>query len=84
MHHKLEIEIGGRTLIVETGEMAKQADGAVVVTYGESMILAAVVAEQAEKQRVVQHQHVSGKNPAAGALVKTGLAQFGDVGAVAA
>ena len=48
------------------------------------VILAAVVAEQAEKQRVVQHQHVSGKNPAAGALVKTGLAQLGDVGAVAA
>ncbi len=45
MHHKLELEIAGRTLTIETGEMAKQADGAVVVSYGESMILAAVVAD---------------------------------------
>ncbi|MBI2880660.1 MAG: polyribonucleotide nucleotidyltransferase [Candidatus Tectomicrobia bacterium] len=44
MYHKIEEEIGERTLTLETGEMAKQADGAVVITYGESMVLATVVA----------------------------------------
>ncbi|MFQ5692646.1 MAG: polyribonucleotide nucleotidyltransferase, partial [Nitrospinota bacterium] len=45
MLHKVEEEIAGRTLSLETGEMAKQAHGAVVVTYGESMILATAVAD---------------------------------------
>ncbi|MFQ5911644.1 MAG: polyribonucleotide nucleotidyltransferase [Nitrospinota bacterium] len=44
MHHKIAEDIGGRTLTLETGEMAKQAHGAVVVSYGESIILATVVA----------------------------------------
>lgn len=34
------IEVGGRTLILETGRMAKQAGGAVFVTYGDTMVLA--------------------------------------------
>ena len=45
MVHKVEEKIGGRTLALETGEMAKQADGAVVVAYGETVILAAAVAD---------------------------------------
>ena len=36
-------EIGGRTLTIETGKVARQADGAVVVTYGETMVLVAAV-----------------------------------------
>ena len=32
--HKKEIEWGGRTLTVESGRIARQADGAVLVTYG--------------------------------------------------
>ena len=35
------IEWGGRTLTLETGRMARQADGAVLVTYGETMVMAA-------------------------------------------
>src|SRR3954466_4840519 len=35
--------IGGQTLKIETGLLAKQADGAVLVTYGETVILATVV-----------------------------------------
>ncbi len=35
-------EIGGRTLSIETGRIARQSDGAVLVTYGETTILAAV------------------------------------------
>src|SRR5580765_1469893 len=36
-------DIGGKTLKIETGLLAKQADGAVLVTYGETVILATVV-----------------------------------------
>ncbi|HEY7954336.1 MAG TPA: polyribonucleotide nucleotidyltransferase [Polyangia bacterium] len=39
MYIKESIEVGGRTLTVETGKMAKQADGAVVVRYGDTMVL---------------------------------------------
>jgi polyribonucleotide nucleotidyltransferase len=35
-HHKVEIEWGGRPLILETGKVARQADGAVMATYGET------------------------------------------------
>ncbi|HEY6579084.1 MAG TPA: polyribonucleotide nucleotidyltransferase, partial [Rhizomicrobium sp.] len=38
-----EIEWGGRKLTLETGRVARQADGAVVATYGESVVLATVV-----------------------------------------
>ncbi|HSE94352.1 MAG TPA: polyribonucleotide nucleotidyltransferase, partial [Methylomirabilota bacterium] len=41
-----EIEIGGRTLTLETGRVAKQADGAVMVRYGETVVLATVVASK--------------------------------------
>src|SRR5512133_914692 len=36
-------EIGGRTLTIETGRMARQADGAVLVTYGETVVLVTAV-----------------------------------------
>ncbi len=47
--HVQELEWGGRTLRFETGRMARQADGAVLVTYGETTVLATVVAEHAPK-----------------------------------
>lgn len=37
------VEVGGRTLTLETGHMARQSDGAVVVTYGETKVLCTVV-----------------------------------------
>jgi polyribonucleotide nucleotidyltransferase len=40
---RVEREIGGRVLSIETGKIAKQADGAVVVQYGETVVLVAVV-----------------------------------------
>lgn len=40
---KIEREIGGKLLTIETGLLAKQADGAVTVRYGETIILATVV-----------------------------------------
>ncbi len=44
-----EIEWGGRTLVLETGKMARQADGAVLATYGETTVLATVVGDRKPK-----------------------------------
>src|ERR671932_978972 len=41
--HKLEIEIAGRALTLETGRVAGLADGAVLVTYGDAVLLATAV-----------------------------------------
>ncbi|MEO8478461.1 MAG: polyribonucleotide nucleotidyltransferase, partial [Gemmatimonadota bacterium] len=40
--HRIETEYAGRPLILETGRLAKQAAGSVLVTYGETVVLAAV------------------------------------------
>jgi len=40
---RVERKIGGRILSIETGKIAKQADGAVVVQYGETVVLVAAV-----------------------------------------
>ena len=37
------IEWGGRTLTLETGRMARQADGSVLATYGDTVVLATAV-----------------------------------------
>ncbi|MGE0214074.1 MAG: polyribonucleotide nucleotidyltransferase [Parvibaculaceae bacterium] len=47
--HVEEFEWGGRKLRLETGRIARQADGAVLATYGETTVLATVVAEKAPK-----------------------------------
>ncbi|MFP4537590.1 MAG: polyribonucleotide nucleotidyltransferase, partial [Dichotomicrobium sp.] len=44
--HRKEIDWGGRPLIMETGRIARQADSAVMVQYGETTVLATVVAEK--------------------------------------
>jgi polyribonucleotide nucleotidyltransferase len=46
------IEIGGKTISIETGRLAKQADGAVVLRMGDTMILATVVANKDAKEGV--------------------------------
>jgi polyribonucleotide nucleotidyltransferase len=43
------IEWGGKTLTLETGRMARQADGAVLATYGETMVLATAVFAKSAK-----------------------------------
>jgi polyribonucleotide nucleotidyltransferase len=43
------VEWGGRKLTLETGRMARQADGAVLATYGETTVLATVVYDKAPK-----------------------------------
>ena len=47
--HKKEIIWGGRPLIIETGHIARQADGAVMVTYGETSVFTAVTAAKKAK-----------------------------------
>ncbi|MFA6685906.1 MAG: polyribonucleotide nucleotidyltransferase [Desulfuromonas sp.] len=42
-YQKVEIEFNGKPLTIETGKMARQADGATVVTYGETKILCTAV-----------------------------------------
>ncbi|MDP3936411.1 MAG: polyribonucleotide nucleotidyltransferase [Alphaproteobacteria bacterium] len=49
---KKEIKWGGRTLSIETGRLARQATGAVLVSYGETMVLCTVVAAKAAKKDV--------------------------------
>lgn len=50
--HSVEIDWGGRPLKLETGKIARQADGAVVATYGETVVLATVVAAKAPREGV--------------------------------
>ncbi|MBN9021270.1 MAG: polyribonucleotide nucleotidyltransferase [Rhizobiales bacterium] len=46
---RVEIDWAGRPLVLETGRIARQADGAVLATYGETTVLATVVAAKAER-----------------------------------
>ncbi|MBF0166957.1 MAG: polyribonucleotide nucleotidyltransferase [Alphaproteobacteria bacterium] len=43
---------GGRKLVIETGKIARQADGAVLVTYGDTTVLATVVAMKTPRQGI--------------------------------
>ncbi len=43
MVQTVELEVAGRRLRLETGRMAKQADGAIVATYGDNVVLATAV-----------------------------------------
>ena len=47
--HSVELDWAGRSLKLETGGMARQADGAVLATYGETIVLATVCAARSEK-----------------------------------
>src|SRR6186713_1811367 len=50
--HTVELDWGGRTLKLETGKVARQADGAVLATYGETTVLATVVAAKQPKEGI--------------------------------
>jgi polyribonucleotide nucleotidyltransferase len=47
--HREELDWGGRKLVLETGKIARQADGAVFASYGETTVLATVVAAKQPK-----------------------------------
>ncbi|BAK84359.1 polyribonucleotide nucleotidyltransferase [Komagataeibacter medellinensis] len=48
-YFRKEIEWGGRPLVLETGKVARQADGAVVVTYGDTVVLCTAVGAKSVK-----------------------------------
>ncbi len=52
MAHVVEIELAGKTLRLETGRVARQADGAVLASYGDTVVLATAVASQTAKPGV--------------------------------
>src|SRR5882762_1754243 len=47
--NRKEIQWGGRTLVLETGRIARQADGAVLVSYGDTVVLCTVVVNKEPK-----------------------------------
>ncbi len=52
MYKKVDVELGGRILTIETGKMAKQANGSVVVTYGDTVVLVTAVTSRTPKEQV--------------------------------
>ena len=50
--HTIEIEWGGRKLTLESGRMARQADGAVLATYGETVVLCTAVGEASPRKGI--------------------------------
>ena len=52
MSHIVEVDLGGRQITLETGKMAKQANGAVVVRSGDAVVLVtACMANEAQSRR---------------------------------
>ncbi|MFN8693713.1 MAG: polyribonucleotide nucleotidyltransferase [Holosporales bacterium] len=47
--YRKELEWGGKKLVIETGKVARQADGAVIVKYGDTTVLATACAEKTPK-----------------------------------
>jgi len=50
--HRVQLDWGGRKLTLETGRLGRQADGAVFASYGETTVLAAVVAAKQPKEGI--------------------------------
>jgi polyribonucleotide nucleotidyltransferase len=50
--HRVQLDWGGRKLTLETGRLARQADGAVFASYGETTVIATVVAAKQPKEGV--------------------------------
>jgi len=49
MVHAIELDVAGRPLRLETGRMAKQADGSILASYGDTVVLATAVASKTLK-----------------------------------
>jgi polyribonucleotide nucleotidyltransferase len=52
IERKMSVEVGGRTLSIETGKLAKQANGAVAVQYGETVVLVTAVCSEEERKNI--------------------------------
>ncbi len=49
---RVEIQINNKPLVIETGELAKQADGSVVVYYGDTIVLATAVSSDTPREDI--------------------------------
>jgi polyribonucleotide nucleotidyltransferase len=72
MKHSVEIPLGGRTLTLETGQIARQASGSVLARYGETVVLVTVTAAKKPREGVdffplsvdyVEKTYAAGKIP---------------------
>ncbi len=50
MRHQVDLEVGGRRLSIETGRIAKQADGAALVTYNDTVVLVSAVSAHSMRE----------------------------------
>src|SRR5207247_338417 len=50
--HRVELDWGGRKLVLESGRIARPADGAALATYGETTVLATVVSATAPREGI--------------------------------
>ena len=69
---KETIKLGGRDLTVETGRVAKQADGSIVIRYGDTMLLVAAVGASSPREGIDffpltveyrEHNYAAGRIP---------------------
>jgi polyribonucleotide nucleotidyltransferase len=51
-HHRVEIDIGGRPLILETGRLAQQANGSAYVRFGDSVVLVTACAQTTPREGI--------------------------------
>jgi len=72
MYKLIETELGGKKLTIETGKLAKQADGSVLVGFGDTRVLVTAVADKTEREGLdffpltvdyVEKFYASGKIP---------------------
>ena len=67
--HKEELEVNGKKLTLETGKIARQADGAIIATLGETIVIATAVGA---KKLIKKTVHVLFENK-----MKSGNRYFG-------
>ena len=72
MHKIIETELGGKKLTIETGKLAKQADGSVMVSFGDTRVLVTATAAKTEREGLdffpltvdyIEKYYASGKIP---------------------
>ena len=56
-YFRKELDWGGRKLVLETGKIARQADGAVMISYGETIVLCTAVGMKSAKPGQVEVKH---------------------------
>src|SRR5882762_4186457 len=79
--HQVTVEVGGRTLTLETGKIAKQANGAVLARYGDTVVLVTACMDSKPNDRDFlpltvdyrEYTYSAGKFPAAFSSAKGAL-----------